>query len=186
MVVSALRPFDVKTCARWHHVPATSTIDGPPQAVPDRYEAVVQLRPGESPDAAFERVRDRLFAYRVFPPRLMRFVICPEGCLREGSVVVQRVAVGPLRIEAAVRVVERWDRGDAEQRSAGFRYVTLAGHPECGVASFEVRLGADDRVTVEIESRSRPGGRATRAARPLARSVQRRSTMAALAHLTAA
>ncbi|HKR98695.1 MAG TPA: DUF1990 family protein [Candidatus Dormibacteraeota bacterium] len=182
-LVSAGSEFSAAACARWHHVAATSTIEGPTNGMHDRYEADVELNDGESPDSAFERVRAHLFAYDVFPSRLMRSVICPDAPLREGSVLVQRVRSGPLAIESAVRVLEVWDRGDDKERAAGFRYVTLAGHPERGVASFEVRLSSDDQVTVVIESRSVAGSAVTSMGRPLARRVQRRLTIAALEHL---
>jgi hypothetical protein len=87
------------------------------------------------------RLRSRLLSYDIFPPRFLRFVICPPGELVVGSVIVQRVGFGPVALESAVRVVDVWQRQTDGGQEAGFTYVTLAGHPERGVASFKVRKG---------------------------------------------
>lgn len=137
----------------------------------------------ETPTAAFERVRGRLLAYDIFPPALVRYVICPEPPIRTGATIVQRVQLGILALEAAVRVVDAWDRVEGEMREAGFSYVTLQGHPECGIASFRVRLGGDGTVTVSIDARSQPGLLLTRLGRPIARAFQRAMTKAALRRL---
>jgi len=87
-------------------------------------------------------------------------------------------------------VIAVWDRvaGDAEGepgavRMVGFRYVTLQGHPECGVASFEARVGSTGDVTIVLGARSRPGTWLTRLGRPFARRIQRAVTRAALRRL---
>ena len=68
-------------------------------------------------------------------------------------------------------------------RKAGFRYVTLQGHPECGIASFEVRSGPKGEVTILLDARSRPGSWLTRLGRPFARRFQQTMTRAALRRL---
>jgi len=186
-LVFASRPPDATACARWSGAPTTSSSDGPSGATVDHYEAPVQLGPGETPFAAFVRVRDRLLAYDVFPPVVVRATICPDGRITVGATIVQHVAVGPLALEAAVRVIEVWDRAGPDGGSAaGFRYVTLRGHPECGVASFEVRATPAGEVRVLLGARSRPGTWQTRLGRPFARLLQRTLTRAALRRLTTA
>src|SRR5438093_9865428 len=134
------RTPNLASCAEWSRAPATSPPSGPAGAAIDHYMAEVQLRPGESPPAAFARVRVRLLAYDIFPSAFMRFAICPAGPTRVGATIVQRIQCGPLALEAAVRVIEVWDRQESGGQEAGFRYVTLQGHPECGIASFRVRV----------------------------------------------
>jgi uncharacterized protein (UPF0548 family) len=176
-------PPDERACARWDRALPTSPPEGPPNATLDRYVGEVRLLPSEDAEAAFKRVRARLFAYDIFPPRLMRFVVCPPGPLSEGALVVQRVG-SRLTVESAVRVVETWDQATDGNQSAGFRYVTVAGHPERGCASFEVRRTVEGRVHVILEARSRAGNVLTQVGRPVARWAQTRATKAALRRLT--
>ena len=98
------------SCERWARVPASSTIDRPDGAVIDRYRATVQIGKHETAQGAFNRLKDRLFTYDVFPPGLIHFALCPPGTLTEGSTVVQRVVFGQVALEMAVRVFATWDR----------------------------------------------------------------------------
>ncbi|MDQ6876688.1 MAG: DUF1990 domain-containing protein [Candidatus Dormibacteraeota bacterium] len=175
-----------EACKRWARAPSTSSSAGPPNGVFDHHEADVNLAASERLDAAFRGLRSRLLSYDIFPPRFLRFVICPPGELVVGSVIVQRVGFGPVALESAVRVVDVWQRQADGAQQAGFSYVTLAGHPECGAASFEVRMGRDETIRLVLEARSIPGSVATRLARPLARSIQVALTRAALRRLTKA
>src|SRR5206468_3429359 len=134
---------------------------GPPNPTVDTYEARVTAGPDESPLTVYNRLRERLLAYDIFPPSIVHATIYPSGRITACSTIVQRVVVGPVALEAAVRVIEVWDhpptRGDdgpCGGGSVGFSYVTLEGHPERGVASFEVRLKATGEVMVVMEARS--------------------------------
>jgi uncharacterized protein (UPF0548 family) len=180
------RRTDARACARWGHANPTSPPEGPQDATVDEYVGEARLLVSEDAAAAFERLSGRLFAYDIFPPRLMRHVVCPPGPLAAGTLVVQQVGLRVLAVESAVRVVETWERTTGSQRSAGFRYVTLAGHPERGCASFEVRLTPDGRVEVVLAARSRAGSVLTTFGRPVARWIQRAATRAALRRLTEA
>ena len=182
-LVLADRPPGSGSCARWGRAPVTSPPSGPPKPTIDRYAAPVRIRPGESPSAAFARVRDRLLAYDIFPPAHIRYAICPAGPIRAKATIIQRIQLGPLALETAVRVIEAWDRLEGGVRDAGFSYVTLQGHPERGVASFRVQLAEAGAVTVLIDARSRPGLLLTRLGRPIARALQRGLTRAALRRL---
>jgi uncharacterized protein (UPF0548 family) len=163
---------------RWSRVPAAATADTAAGAH-DRYDAIVRLQPGETAAEAFQRVKRRLVAYDVFPPRVLRYALCPAGTLEKDAVIVQRFGFSSVWLEFAVRVVDIWDRETARGRSAGFTYVTLAGHPEQGAESFSVEL-IDSRVRVTVEARSRPGTLLTRIGRPVQRSLQVRLTKAAV------
>lgn len=189
-LVLASRPLDAASCEPWTRVPRSSPLCGPPDATIDHYEASAKIARGDTPAAVFARLRDRLLAYDVFPPGIVRAAICPEGRVAAGATIVQRIGFGPLALEAAVRVIDVWDRvaGDAEGapgavRMVGFRYVTLQGHPECGVASFEARVGSTGNVTIVLGARSRLGTWLTRLGRPFARQFQRAVTRAALRRL---
>ena len=172
-------------CRRWISAPSTSDTEGLRTGGHDVYEARVQVRPDEDADAAYDRVRARIFAYDIFPPDLLRFVVCPKPRIEEGTVIVQRVGVGPIRVESAVRVIKVWDT-DGEERTAGFEYVTLAGHPERGNASFAVQCDRSGAVKVVLKARSEAGTILTRLGRPVARRIQVGATRAALARLTGA
>ena len=170
-------------CARWTHAPETSSSAGPPDGILDHHEREVRLPTSETLDSAFQRLRAQLLSYDIFPTRFLRFVVCPQGQLAVGSIIVQRIGFGPVALESAVRVVDVWNRLKAGEQQAGFRYVTLAGHPERGTASFEVRVGRDGKLIVVLESQSLPGSLAFRLARPIARSIQLSITRAAIRRL---
>jgi uncharacterized protein (UPF0548 family) len=172
-------------CERWTDAPATDSLDGTGGVV-DRYECDAVVRSGEARAAAFERLEGRLLRYEVFPPRIMDARVCSgDGRLHEGTTIVQRVRLGPLRLEFAVRVLRVWSGRGGEADEAGFSYVTLKGHPERGVSTFLLRRPADaDKITFRIDVRSRPGSFLARVARPYARRLQRHATEAALGHLT--
>jgi uncharacterized protein (UPF0548 family) len=144
----------------------------------------VQLAPGDDPQEVFDRLHRRLLAYDIFPPRLVHAAIWPAGPIRAGVTIVQRVVVGPLGLESAVRVMDSWDRTLEAGREAGFAYATLPGHPERGVASVAGRLDALGQVRVHLEVRSEAGLLLTRLGRPVARLFQRSLTRAALRRLT--
>ncbi len=99
---------------------------------------------------------------------------------------MQRVAIGPLTLEAGVRVIRVWHHEDAEREETGFAYATLQGHPERGISTFRLRRRMDPpAIDLLIDVRSRPGSWLTRLAQPVARRFQIRATEAALAYFTA-
>jgi uncharacterized protein (UPF0548 family) len=183
-IVRAAHPLTAASCRDWSTMPVNSPPSGPINATIDHYRAQIRVEPGPPAVAAFERLRERLFTYDIFPPWFVRSLICPPGHVTDGATIVQRVAVGPLALEMAVRVIAVWDRDDESGQEAGFRYATIAGHAERGVAGFAVRLDADGRLLVLLEARSRPGSRLTLMGRPVARSLQRAMTRAALRRLS--
>ena len=182
-LVLAARPLGEMACARWARMRPSAPPSGPRRATIDAYVEQARARPGETPQAVFDRVRSRILGYDIFPPRLVRFVICPGGPAQVGAVIVQRLRLGPLACEMAVRVIDVWDTRADGVAEAGFQYVTLRGHPECGIASFGARLEPSGTVTVRIDVRSRPGLLLTQMGRPVARRAQQRLTRAALARL---
>jgi uncharacterized protein (UPF0548 family) len=173
-------------CERWTGTPATDALDGT-RGVLDQYERAAVVRSGETPAAAFDRLEQRLLRYEIFPPRIMDARVCSEDRrLHEGTTIVQRVHLGPWRLESAVRVLQVWRSQGEDGDEAGFSYVTLEGHPERGVSTFLlIRQAGSERVLFRIVVRSRPGSDLARLARPFARWFQRHATEAALGHFTA-
>jgi uncharacterized protein (UPF0548 family) len=182
-LVLSRRPPGPKECAWWLGKPASSPPEGFPTGMYDRHESSVHCRRDESADAAFERIREQLFAYDIFPATLMHFAFCPGNRIELHGLIVQRAGIGPIRLESAVRVVDVWDTETVDGRDAGFRYVTLAGHPERGVASFAVRRDSSGGVHVILDARSQPGTLIARLGRPVARRVQVAATRAAVKRL---
>jgi uncharacterized protein (UPF0548 family) len=178
----ATRPLPA--CERWVGRRETDSLDGD-EGVIDHYARRVELPPGADIGSWFRRFEDRLLAYRVFPPDLMHAHICSEDDrLREGTTIVQRVAIGPLTLEAGVRVIRVWHHEDEDIDETGFTYATLQGHPERGISTFRLRRRtAPPSIDLLIDVRSRPGVWLTRVARPIARRFQIRATKAALAYL---
>jgi uncharacterized protein (UPF0548 family) len=172
-------PPDAAAVARWRSRQPGSTRAGPRPALHDRYSLRIQPRTGETERNLFDVIRHRLFRYDIFPPSVMFAAMAPAAPLSEGATIVQRVQFGMCAVEAGVRVVEVWGADEGVGQDAGFAYVTLMGHPECGVESFRVTLGREG-VTLTIEAWSRPGDVLTWVAFPLARAVQIGLTRAAL------
>jgi uncharacterized protein (UPF0548 family) len=90
----------------------------------------------------------------------------------EGAVAVVRLGIGPLGLNAPVRVVYVVD----QPHLRGFAYGTLPGHPECGEEAFMVELHDGGAVTLNITAFSRPASLLARLGGPLARAVQSRVT----------
>ena len=134
-ILLALQAPGPEACAKWNAIPATSPPEGLPTGIYDLHEAEVQCQHGEDADATFDRIRTRLFAYDIFPLHLVRHAVCPGPMIEHGSLIVQRVGVGPLRLESAVRVVDVWERdadGEREFRLP-LRHPRWASRTWCGV-----------------------------------------------------
>ena len=166
-------------CAHWPACSPTVPADSR-EGVHDSY-AIALTVAGEDSGTVLEKAIRALREYRIFPANRMRHAFCPSAQeLTSGTTIVQRVFVGPLAVEMAVRVIDVFDhRG--EDRRIGFTYVTLEGHMERGIATFSLRLSRTNEVTFHIESWSRPGNWLAALAQPLARAVQKRFTKEALA-----
>lgn len=137
--------------------------------------------------AGLERASSTLLRYHIFPPHRMRSLVCTPDCkVRTGAIVIQRVFLGPIAIEMAVRVLSVWDKHDAPgMRSVGFSYATLEGHAERGTAAFELIDRAAAELELRIETWSAPGSLLFRVGKPVARAVQMRFTRDALSHFRA-
>lgn len=94
-----------------------------------------------------------------------------------GALAHLRLQIGALPNTAPVAVTET----HRDERSIGFTYRALPGHPEEGEESFAVVMDADGLVVFRLHAVSRPGTWWSRAGAPVARLVQRRVTFAYLA-----
>jgi uncharacterized protein (UPF0548 family) len=135
-------------------------------------------------DGAFRRVAAAILRYDVFPPRFVRGVLARTPVEVGDTVGISYRVVAGVRLFFAARVVERFDGADGRVHRAGFRYRTLAGHPELGEETFEVEKDlASGAVRVALRSWSRPGLWLTWLGAPVMRLAQRRASVAALVHL---
>lgn len=128
---------------------------------------------GEGPEE-FACVTEALLTWRIHAGAGIEV----EGPARvePGADAVLRVRVGPLPLRAPVRILSVRE----DERSAGFTYRALPGHPEEGEESFEVRRAEDGTVRFLLHARSRPGTWSARIGAPVSRRVQRRFTRAYL------
>jgi uncharacterized protein (UPF0548 family) len=90
--------------------------------------------------------------------------------------VIVSARAGPAHALAPCRVVYVIDEPDR----FGFAYGTLPGHPECGEEAFIVERDAEDHATFSIIAFSKPAALLARLGKPVARSIQRRTTRAYL------
>jgi uncharacterized protein (UPF0548 family) len=161
--------------ARWERLAPNASRESIARGgyVHDRYEGRVE--------GSFESALDRLLRYDVFPPERMRARVCsPDARIATGVTIVQRVRIGPLALETAVRVIECEQAAGA----ARFAYATLQGHPERGIASFALERHASELRFV-AEAWSLPGNSLARLGRPVARHLQRSITREAIAYFCA-
>lgn len=114
--------------------------------------------------------------YDISPPWVLSYQIdTNDGRLCEGAIITQWFHLPLIKIKAFVRVIEVRE----EAHVTSVTYVTTTGHPECGVARFEVRR-TPEGVEFTIETWSKPGSPLSRIGRPFVRWMQKRSTSKAL------
>lgn len=131
-----------------------------------------RLYDGPQAHAAFKHARKRVLAYDFYSPRIIKHNVGTNG-LQSGDIIAQRIHLGPLRLAGPVQVIARWDEAAAQTGSSGFIYRALPGHPEEGVARFElVRSGSV--VDFVIENRSRLRRPWMRLGTPVMRLIQNR------------
>jgi uncharacterized protein (UPF0548 family) len=164
-------PFN---CDEWSQLATNSTREDTIQGfVHDVYAAPF--------DGDFAGAVDALLAYRIFAPTRMHARVCtPDRLVAVGATIIQRVMLGPVSIETAVRVIEV----ARSPERASFAYATLRGHPERGVASFAV-IRTDTGGRFEAQAWSRSGHWLTMVGRPVSRSLQRMMTREAVASFCA-
>jgi uncharacterized protein (UPF0548 family) len=122
--------------------------------------------------SAYDTARRELLAFRWFPPGLLRTAVAPDGVT-----VMQRCRIGPISVDAPIRVVERVE----EEHRVAIAVVTVDGHPERGVERYELVLDpALDRVTLAIDKAWSLADPLARLAAPFASWLQAHATGASL------
>ncbi len=173
------RPADL---ARWRS--RSPSIDpGAAQRLPHvRYSG--SARPG--PDG-FPALRDAILAYRFFPAgRMTGTVDAPDGRIHPGVTIHQRVRVAVAGFDSATRVVALEDRdGPQGSRAISFSYVTLAGHPEVGLATFLAEERANGTIALTIDTWSAPAAWWARLSGPITRRIQVATNRSVIARMTA-
>jgi uncharacterized protein (UPF0548 family) len=114
--------------------------------------------------AAFDSASRAVLSLRMHRKAGVKMTM-PTDTVRLGDVIRLKFGAGPIAMQGSCDVVWLVD----EPRRRGFRYRTRPDHPEEGEESFVVDWAADDKVVVNIESRSRPNKLIMRLAGPLGR-----------------
>lgn len=129
-----------------------------------RLRVTTRLGSGE---AVFLAASRALLEWRMH--RAMGVTLSTEAArARPGAPVTVGIGVGPLRVRGPCRVVWTLDG----ERSAGWAYGTLDGHPERGEEAFLVSLADDGTVRLTVTAFSSPALWWTRATEPAVRLFQ--------------
>ena len=168
------------SCREWVDVRPTATLgdlQGAGDGLRRERQAVVLSNPLDfSTQARFAAARRELLAGRFFPPWFATTVVCGDGEVAVGSLLLQRLHAGPLMsIDAPVRVAELVD----EAERVALTFVTLDGHPERGVERYDLRL-EDGHTTLTVDKAWQLSNRLLRIGTPAASVLQRYATRLSL------
>ncbi len=170
-------------CVFWSKAKANFDEAELPTYTHDFYSKLIPLQNSSTHKTQIEKFEKKLYAYRVFPPHRMSPFICGKIQLQTGSVIIQRIHLGILTLETAVRIKKIYKTESVSETLVGFQYETLEGHVEKGIADFFLRY---DKVRSElkfvIQSSSSPANFLSRITRPLGRRMQKKFTKEALEH----
>ncbi len=173
---------------KWRRRPITAREGDIAEWPLDEYASVVPAPSSEGwePEAAFERVRDRILGLRLFPPQsIVLHADTPDGRAALDATIVQHLFLGRLALESGVRIVGLEDTSDGASRHVSLTWATLKGHPERGIETFSATLDHDGILQLAIRARSRPGLLLVRLGSPFARRLQVRLSHRSLALLVA-
>jgi uncharacterized protein (UPF0548 family) len=154
----------------------------------DSHEVELPQEPAGAPleKGPFLAAAHPAMCYRTFPPKVLRSLRRnPDVPVTVGETIPAQYRLLPgIHMVFAARVVELFDRSNDVEHRTGFRYRTLAGHPECGEETFYVRKElATGRIFAGLFARSRPGNALVRFFFPLARRMQLAAGRAGAANL---
>ena len=172
----------------WLNRPFSPTVEEGPRATDRRdcFEGVVAVESvGEpEPGGPHRRVAQAIFAFEVFPPTLLSPVLLRSPLQVGDTVGILFHFLPGFDLFCGARVLECFDEARDGVWHTGFKYRTLAGHPELGEETFSVEKDmASGRVLAALRSWSRAGTWLTWLAAPYTRHAQVRANKAALAHL---
>lgn len=146
----------------YEHVGATQG------SFPLGWDSLERTEPVGSGRHEFERAAHAVLGWQL-QLRVGITVAASAPRVEANAVAVLRLGLGPIGLDAPVRVITIIDEPDRQ----GFVYGTLPGHPECGEELFCVGLLADETVTCTIRAFSRPATAIARLVPPATRVVQR-------------
>lgn len=136
-------------------------------------------------EGSFALYEERLFNYRIFPTNRMTFFLCnsPKSKIDKGSLIIQRIHIGPFVIESAVCVTEIFETETPTLKRSGFRYVTTTGHPEKGFCDFFISLDKKTGIlSFVIEAYSKSSSSFGFVFGPMARFFQKKFTNEAVSY----
>ena len=117
----------------------------------------------------FERAKDAIWAWRMFPAPLawIEPLPIPIEVGAQAGVIIRALGLWFLNAARIVYVID-------EPRRFGFAYGTLPGHAECGEERFLGEHLADDSVWYDLRAFSQPRYWPARVGKPVVRALQRR------------
>jgi uncharacterized protein (UPF0548 family) len=131
-------------------------------------------------DDAFEAATDRILTWGVQRHSGLT-VLAETDRAQVGTTFVVGLPFGPAWVLAPCRVIEM----SSTPTRTGLTFVTLTGHPECGIEEFAVVRTDDGAVSFEISAISRPVSLPARVGKPVTRRIQVHQTRKYLAAITA-
>jgi uncharacterized protein (UPF0548 family) len=138
-----------------------------PQPGFDTLTRTLRLPRGE---LSFRRAGETILSWEMHRRAGMR-VHATTPRAEPGSTAVLGLGLAGFRLIFPCRVREAYD----EPNRIGFAYVTLPGHPECGIERFQVELAEDGSVHATITAVSRPATLLVALGGPVSRLAQRRT-----------
>jgi len=124
-----------------------------------------QLAPGED---SFRRAGETILGWDMH--RRAGLTVRPSSPrATEGGTVVIGLGLAGVALAIPCRVKEVYE----QPNRLGFSYLTLPGHPECGMEQFLVELASDGSVRATVTAVSRPGTLLVALGGPVSRLVQR-------------
>src|SRR4051812_33664072 len=93
--------------ARWTECVVNVPLGAEHAGVHDVYTVDLSLRSGEDREVVRALAVEALFRYRIFPTARMRAMVCTDdGRIGAGATIIQRVFLGAVCLEMAVRIVD--------------------------------------------------------------------------------
>lgn len=125
----------------------------------------IRLPGGED---SFRQAGEAILGWRMHRGAGLR--VCPETPrATPGSTVVTALGFAGVYLTFPCRVKEVYE----QPNRLGFSYLTLPGHPECGIEEFLVELAPDGAVLASVTAVSRPANLLITLTNPINRVAQR-------------
>ena len=115
----------------------------------------------------YEELAEQLLTWQIHARSGLSLQVSDER-IRQGSVEIATLRLGPVKITTRCRVVYVV----SEARRTEFAYGTLLGHPERGEERFRVELTEDERVIFSLRAFSRNAWLLARLGAPVSNRVQ--------------